>query len=74
MRPARPATIRVVTTIERSGGRYRAADHGKSAAARRRLKTPEFLREMLAQHLSEFKSEEWTFPAPEGGFLRYDNS
>ena len=34
---------------------------------------PEFLREMLAQHLSEFGSPKWTFPAPEGGFLRYDN-
>ena len=41
--------------------------------ARRTLKMPEFLLEMLAQHLSEFGSPKWTFPAPEGGFLRYDN-
>jgi integrase len=46
---------------------------GKSGAALRTLKVPEFLREMLAWHLGEFPSADWAFPAPEGGFLRYDN-
>jgi integrase len=73
MRIRRFATLRVVTTIERSHGRYRAVDYGKSAAARRTLKMPDFLREILAWHLGAFQNDEWVFPAQEGGFLRYDN-
>ena len=73
MRPGRPATLRIVTTIERSHGRYRVVEYGKSAAALRTLKMPEFLREMLAWHLGAFENDEWVFPAQEGGFLRYDN-
>ena len=81
MRPNRLATLRVVTTIERSNGHCRAVEYGKSAAARygksaaarRTLKMPEFLREMLAWHLGAFPSEEWVFTAPGNGFLRYDN-
>ena len=73
MRPNRLATVRVVTTIERSNGHCQAVEYGKSAAARRTLKMPEFLREMLAWHLGAFPSDEWVFTAPGGGFLRYDN-
>ncbi len=73
MPPGRPATMRIVTTIERSHGRSSVVEYGKSAAARRTLKMPAFLREMLAWHLQAFESDEWVFPAPEGGFLRYDN-
>lgn len=65
--------MRVVTTIERANGLYRAVECGKSKAARRTLKMPEFLREILLWHLKAFLSDEWVFPAPEGGFLRYDN-
>jgi integrase len=73
MRPGRLATMRIVATIERSNGRYRPVEYGKSKAARRTLKMPEFLREMLAWHLSQFGSDEWVFPSPGGSFLRYDN-
>jgi integrase len=73
MRPGRLATMRIVWTIERANGRYLPVEYGKSKAAPRTLKMPEFLREMLARHLSEFGSEEWVFSSPGGGFLRYDN-
>ena len=73
MRPNRLATVRVLTTIERSNGQCRAVEYGKSAAARRTLKMPEFLRELFAWHLGAFPSDEWVFTAPGGGFLRYDN-
>jgi integrase len=68
-----PATIRVVSTIERARGRYRAVDIGKSKAARRTLKVPGFLRDMLIAHLAESPAGEWVFQSPKGGFLRYDN-
>jgi integrase len=73
IRPGRLASVRVVTTIERANGLYRAVEYGKSKAARRTLKMPEFLRDVLRWHLKMFKSDEWVFPGPEGGFLRYDN-
>jgi integrase len=73
MRPGRSATMRIVTTIERSHGHYNVVEYGKSETARRTLKMPEFLREMLAWHLGAFPSDEWVFPSPSGGFLRYDN-
>jgi integrase len=73
IRPGRLASVRVVTTIERANGLYRAVEYGKSKAARRTLKMPEFLRDVLLWHLKMFKSDEWVFPGPEGGFLRYDN-
>jgi integrase len=50
-----------------------AVEYAKTTAARRTLKMPEFLREMLAWHLSRFSSKEWVFTSPGGGFLRYDN-
>lgn len=69
----RPATLRVISTIERSGGRCRVVDLGKSKAARRALSMPEFLRDILIAHLESYPDGEWVFPAPKGGFLRYDN-
>jgi integrase len=69
----RPASLRVVSTIERSGGRCRVVDLGKTKAARRTLTMPEFLRTFLVTHLSSYPDSEWVFPAPKGGFLRYDN-
>lgn len=73
MRPGRLATMRIVSTVERSCGRYRVVEYGKSESARRTLKMPGFLREALAWHLGAFPSDEWVFSSPEGGFLRYDN-
>jgi integrase len=73
LRAAGPATVRVVTTIERAHGHYRPVEYGKSKAARRTLKMPEFLRQALSWHLRAFKSDEWVFAASKGGFLRYDN-
>jgi integrase len=69
----RPATLRVVSTIERSGGRCRVVDLGKTKAARRALLMPEFLRGLLADHLLTHPDDVWAFSAPKGGFLRYDN-
>ena len=68
-----PATLRVVSTIERARGRYSVVDLGKSRAARRTLKMPSFLRDMLSAHLDEFPNQLWVFSARRGGFLRYDN-
>ena len=51
--------------------RYRT--YGKTAAARRSLKIPEFLRQALKSHLATYSNAEWVFPAPNGGFLRGDN-
>jgi integrase len=73
MRPNRLATVRITATIERSNGRCRVVEVGKSSAARRTLKVPEFMREMLAWHLGAFPSDEWVFTSPKGSFLRYDN-
>lgn len=73
MRPGRPATLRVVTTIERSNGHCAPVEYGKSKAALRTLKMPEFLRQALSWHLRVFDDDEWVFTAPKGGFLRYDN-
>ncbi len=70
---ARPATLRVVSTIERAHGRYRVVDLGKTKAARRTLKMPDFLADMLTWHVDAFPNNEWVFPAPEGGFLTYVN-
>lgn len=66
-------TLRVVSTIERSNGRYEVKEYGKSAAARRTLKMPAWVSESLAWHLRAFPHDEWVFPAPGGKFLRYDN-
>ena len=69
----RPAMLRVISTIERSGGRCRVVDLGKTKAARRTLVMPEFLRGALADHVAKYSDEEWVFAARKGGFLRYDN-
>jgi integrase len=69
----RPAMLRVISTIERSGGRCRVVDLGKTKAARRTLVMPEFLRGALADHIAKYSDEEWVFAARKGGFLRYDN-
>jgi integrase len=73
LEPERPASLRVVSTIERSGGRCRVVDLGKTKAARRTLVMPEFLRDALADHLERYPDPEWVFSAPKGSFLRYDN-
>jgi len=73
LRPGRPATLRVVDTIERAKGVSRPVAYGKSDAARRTLKMPDFLRDALAWHFGEFHSDGWVFAAPEGGHLQYTN-
>ena len=65
--------IRVISTIERSNGRYEIKEYGKTAAARRTIKIPGWVAECLSRHLEEFPHEEWVFPAPRGGFLCCDN-
>ncbi len=65
--------LRVISTIERSNGRYEVKEYGKSAAARRTLKMPAWVSESLTWHMSAFPHSEWVFPSPGDGFLRYDN-
>ena len=65
--------LRVISTIERSNGRYEIKEYGKSFAARRTLKMPAWVAEALAWHMKAFPHREWVFPAPEGGYLLYDN-
>jgi integrase len=48
-------------------------DLGKTKAARRALSMPKFLRDILVAHVKSYPDTEWVFPAPKGGFLRYDN-
>lgn len=66
-------TLRVISTIERSNGRYEVKEYGKSLAARRTLKMPSWVAEALVWHMRAFPHREWVFPAPEGGYLLYDN-
>lgn len=73
MRPGEVPSLRVTSTIERSNGRYEVKEYGKSAAARRSLKMPDWVAESLGWHLRAFPHDEWVFPSPGGGFLRYDN-
>jgi hypothetical protein len=60
--------VRVVTTIERTNGLYRAVQYGKSKTARRTLKMPEFLREVLLWRLKAFPSDERVFSRPRVAF------
>ncbi|HYN36058.1 MAG TPA: site-specific integrase [Actinomycetota bacterium] len=74
VRSGRLASVRVVSTIERSNGLYRPIEIGKTRAARRTLKVPEFLKQAIVVQLQNVPDESvWVFPAPQGGFLRYDN-
>lgn len=66
-------TLRVISTIERSNGRYEVKEYGKSYAARRTLKMPAWVTEALDWHMRAFPHPQWVFPAPEGGYLLYDN-
>jgi integrase len=65
--------VRIVGTIERDGGTYRYTEETKTSASRRTIGVPGLLAEILALHLARAPGSEWVFPAPEGGFLRYDN-
>lgn len=65
--------VRIAASIERVAGTYRYVEETKSAAARRTLRLPDFLVEVLARHLETAPSAEWVFPARQGGHLRYDN-
>lgn len=56
-----------------SDGRVEYRPYGKSDAARRSLKIPEFLRQALIFQVATHSNLEWVFPAPGGGFLRYEN-
>lgn len=69
----RVPALRVISTIERSNGRYEVKEYGKTLAARRTLKMPTWVAEALAWHMRAFPHGEWVFPAPEGGYLLYDN-
>lgn len=73
MRQGEVPSLRVISTIERSNGRYEIKEYGKSLAARRTLKMPAWVADALAWHLRAFPHKEWVFAAPEGGYLRYDN-
>lgn len=73
MRPGEVPNLRVASTIARSNGRYEVKEYGKSAAARRTLKMPDWVAEGVSWHLRAFPHDEWVFPSPQGSFLRYDN-
>jgi integrase len=65
--------LRIVGTIERVAGSYRYVEETKTKASRRTLRIPAFLVDILARHLEIAPESEYVFPAPSGGFLRYDN-
>jgi integrase len=73
MRPGKIPSLRVTSVIERSNDRYEVKEYGKSAAAHRTLKMPNWVAEGLCQHLRGFLHDEWVFPSPDGSFLRYEN-
>jgi integrase len=68
-----PARLTIRGSLSRSDGRVQYRTYGKSAAARRSLKIPDFLRGAFDHQLATYSNMEWVFPAPNGGFLRYDN-
>jgi len=68
-----PATVSIRGSLSRSDGRVQYRTYGKSAAACRTLKIPGFLRRAFDHQLATYSNLEWVFPAPNGGFLRYDN-
>ncbi|MGI8707252.1 MAG: site-specific integrase [Actinomycetota bacterium] len=65
--------LRVVGVVERVAGTYRYIEETKSPASRRTIQLPAFMVDVLSQHLDNAGASEWVFPAPGGGFLRYDN-
>jgi integrase len=65
--------MRIVGTIERTAGTYRYTGETKTKAARRTLRLPAFLVDILGRHLETAPPSDYVFPAAEGGFLRYDN-
>ncbi len=65
--------LRIVATIERAAGSYRYLEETKTKASRRTLRIPAFLVDILARHLETAPDSNYVFPAPAGGFLRYDN-
>jgi len=65
--------LSIVGTIERAAGSYRYTGDTKSTASRRTLRLLAFIVVILAAHLERAPDSEWVFPAPEGGFLRWDN-
>jgi integrase len=66
--------VLIVGVIERTAsGSYAYAEETKSTSGRRTLELPAFLVEIFAEHLAAAPESEWVFPAPGGGFLRYDN-
>ena len=65
--------LRVVGVVERVAGTYRYIEETKSPASRRTIQLPAFMVDVLSQHLDSAGASEWVFPAPGGGFLRYDN-
>jgi integrase len=67
------AKVHVRATLPRSDGKVEYRPYGKSDASRRSLKIPEFLRQGLTFQVATYSNSEWAFPAPGGGFLRYEN-
>jgi integrase len=65
------ARINVVGSLERVGSGWRYVEDTKSISGRRMVPLPRFLVEALAAHLAAAPDVEWTFPAPQGGHLRY---
>jgi integrase len=65
------ARISVVGSLERVGSGWRYVEETKTTSGRRMIPLPKFLVEALAAHLANAPDSEWTFPAPEGGHLRY---
>jgi hypothetical protein len=61
----RVGRLHVRGTLPRSDGHVAYRPYGKTDAARRSLKIPEFLRQALTFHIASYSSEDWVFPAPE---------
>ncbi|MDQ4144276.1 MAG: hypothetical protein M3198_11135 [Actinomycetota bacterium] len=64
MKPGEVPALRVISTVERSNGKYSGREYGKSAAARRSLKMPGWTAKYLSWDLTEFAHDEWAFPSP----------
>lgn len=63
--------VKVVGSLERTGGGFRYVEETKTMSSRRTLPMTSFITDQVAAHLATAPDSEYVFPAPKGGFLYY---
>jgi integrase len=62
--------LRIVGTLEELGRDVRYVEETKTSSSRRNLSVPEFLAEMLEEHLADAPPSDFVFVRPDGTWLR----